>query len=769
MKRWQITGVIATIVIVLSIPLYIFRVEIVDRENAMDNQTKEAVFVGGDSCVSCHEVETEKWRNSDHNKSMDLANLTTVLGDFNNAVFSHQGVTFRFFRRGEAFYVNTLDGDGQLKDFEITHTFGYNPLQQYLIPFGNGRLQCLSVAWDTEKKRWYHLNPDEKIASTDWLHWTKQSHNWNGMCAECHSTRLKKQFDPESNSYQTIWSEIDVNCETCHGPGSLHNEWAELPEMARPEIKNYGLVVKTSDLNPEQQIAVCARCHSRRLQLKDFDHSEKQLMDSIIPELLSEGLYHADGQILDEVYVYGSFVQSKMYHNDVKCSDCHDVHSGKPLLQDNDLCLQCHQAQVYDSKTHHFHRTKEEGGKPLTNKSGQVVSAVGEGSSCVNCHMPGQTYMGVDLRPDHSLRIPRPDLSIALGTPNACNQCHVDETLKWSDDHFTRWYGLSRKAHYGSVLAAGRLRKPAAETDLVRLAGDALYPDIVRATALQLLGSYPSEASRQAFDRALNDEQPLIRYAAVRYTSRHDPQQRKKQLAPLLNDPVRAVRMECAMSLATVPRNQLSGAEQKAFALAMAEYERAMTYSADFSFSGLNLGNLYYYQGKTNQSEKQYRAAIRIASGFNPAKLNLAVLLSGKGKNNEAETLLQEVIQTEPDSWEAHYKLGLLLIERKKVTAAIIHLEKAASGFGTRSRIYYNLGLLYQRLNRNANAESALLKAVSLAPDNADYLYGATYFYFNTRQFQKAKRMAQQLSERHPANPIGQKMLNLIEQRLKEP
>jgi len=360
------------------------------------------------------------------------------------------------------------------------------------------------------------------------------------MCAECHSTRLKKQFDPESDSYHTTWSEIDVSCETCHGPGSLHNKWAELPDLARSELDNYGLVVKTSDLNPEQQIAVCARCHSRRLQLKDFDHSEKQLMDSIIPELLSEGLYHPDGQILDEVYVYGSFVQSKMYHNSVKCGDCHDVHSGKRLLQDNDLCLQCHKTEVYDSKTHHFHRTKEEGGKPLTDKSGQVVSAVGDGASCVNCHMPGQTYIGVDLRPDHSLRIPRPDLSIKLGTPNACNQCHMNETLKWSDDHFSRWYGLSRKAHYGSILAAGRQRKPTAEKDLIRLAGDALYPDIVRATALQLLGAYPSEASRQAFDRALNDKQALIRYAAVHYTSRHDPQQRKKQLVPLLNDPVRS-------------------------------------------------------------------------------------------------------------------------------------------------------------------------------------------------------------------------------------
>lgn len=766
MNRWQITGLLATVVIILSVPLYVLRVK-----NITPSQTapQSAEFVGRDNCASCHEVETEKWRNSDHDRAMDVAGPKTVLGNFDNAIFEHKGIRSRFFRKGDDYYVNTQGPEGKMANFKITHTFGHTPLQQYLIPFENGRLQCLPIAWDVVKKQWYQLNPDETLAPSDWLHWSRQSANWNSMCAECHSTRLQKNYNPETDSYHTSWSEIDVSCETCHGPGSLHAAWADLPELARPDIDNYGLVVDTKDLPPEQQITVCARCHSRRIQLGDFNHGSTEVLDYIIPELLTEGLYHPDGQILDEVYVYGSFVQSKMYHNNVRCSDCHDVHSGQRLLQGNDLCLQCHRTDVYNAKSHHFHRKTGEEGEPLKDATGQIISGVGEGAECVRCHMPGQTYMGIDNRADHSIRIPRPDLSLSLKTPNACNQCHVNETPEWADKHITSWYGQSRKPHYGTVLANGRNRKPGAQKDLIRLADDTLLPVIVRATSLQLLGSYSDKESRQAFDQALNDEQALIRYTAVRYINSQNPELRKRQLLPLLDDPVRAVRMECAMSLSTIPIDRFNATEKDTFDRALAEYKAVMTYSADFTFSGLNLGNLYYYLGKQEESERQYRRAIRIAMEFNPAKLNLAVLLSGQGKNKEAEKLLQQVVASEPESWEAHYKLGLLLVEQKNISDAVTHLEKAAKGFGTRPRIYYNLGLLYQRLENNGQAEAALLKAVALAPGNADYLYGATYFYFSTGRYRKAKQLAEKLSAQHPANPLGKKMLDLIERRLAQP
>ncbi len=329
--------------------------------------------------------------------------------------------------------------DGEPGEFEITHTFGWYPLQQYLIPFPNGRMQCLPIAWDAQKKRWYHLYPDEPLDPDDWLYWTNNGQNWNGMCAECHSTDLKKGYNHRSDTYDTTWSEISIGCEACHGPGSAHVAWSHLPEMGRPDVENVALTVQTRGLSSRRQVELCAPCHARRMSLDDNIHRHADFLDYGIPQLLNEGLYFADGQILDEVYVYGSFVQSKMYARDVRCSDCHDVHSIRRMAEGNALCLQCHPAAVYDHKGHHFHKSAGEPGEPIRSASGQVLFEVGSGARCENCHMPGRHYMGIDYRPDHSFRLPRPDLTLAMGTPNACDRCHVDKPTQWSVDAMGRW------------------------------------------------------------------------------------------------------------------------------------------------------------------------------------------------------------------------------------------------------------------------------------------------------------------------------------------
>jgi hypothetical protein len=216
------------------------------------------------------------------------------------------------------------------------------------------------------------------------------------MCAECHSTDLEKNYDLTTDSYQTTWSEIDVSCEACHGPGSLHAAWAEMPEMARPATDNFSLVVKTSGISSRDQVELCTPCHSRRAILGDYTHAQPDLMDSMLPSLLDEGLYFADGQILEEVYVYGSFTQSKMYGRRVRCSDCHDVHKAKTVKSGNTLCLQCHRATVYDTREHYFRKKKGEKGQPIKAADGKVMFEVGTGALCVECHMPGRYYMGND-------------------------------------------------------------------------------------------------------------------------------------------------------------------------------------------------------------------------------------------------------------------------------------------------------------------------------------------------------------------------------------
>jgi Tfp pilus assembly protein PilF len=767
LKRWEITGFIATLVIVLIIPVYLLKEKYLT--GTKHPKVLVASFMGRQKCIDCHRKEYDKWRNSHHDKAMDVASDETVLGDFNNTVFKHKGVISRFFRKDKKFFVHTQGPDGRMSDFQITHTLGYSPLQQYLIPFPGGRLQCLTIAWDVEKRQWYHLYPDEPSDPTDWLHWTKNANNWNGMCAECHSTHLRKNYNMKADTYNTTWSEIDVSCEACHGPGSRHVAWAEIPDMARSqEIENYGLVVKTSNIGARQQVELCARCHARRSSLGDYDHSYNEIMDFMVPQLLTEGMYFPDGQILEEVYVYGSFLQSKMYQRGIRCSDCHEVHSMKFHKDGNDLCLQCHRADQYNTKDHHFHKIEGEPGDPIMGKDGQVLYSVGEGAECFKCHMPGRYYMGIDYRNDHSIRIPRPDLSVALKTPNSCKDCHWDKPDQWSADYYKKWYGIKERSHYATVFAAGRKGAPEAQNELIRLATDLLSPGIIRSTALSLLRSYPNKQTQKAFDRALMDPEPLVRHTAIHDLARLNPGTSARSVTPLLYDPVKAVRIQAAMTMTGLHRQQLDHRQKRVFHRALEEYQAAMEHVGDFAPGRLNLGNMYMNLGKEDLAEQHFAASIKIDRLFYPAKINLAMLYNSQGKNNEAEKLFREVTKEHPEFYEASYSLGLLLAEKKKYLEAARYLEKASKGMPNRARVQYNLGLLLQLLGRVTQAEAALLRALEIEPGSMDFLHALADHYIKTRKFHEAKAVAEQMMSKHPSNTLGPEMLKYIDRALKE-
>jgi len=694
--------------------------------------------------------------------AMAVASETTVLGDFNDAEFTLHGVTSRFYKRDGKFLVHTNGPGGVMGEHEITHTFGWFPLQQYLIPFPGGRMQVLPIAWDSRQNQWYRVPPEGPTDPDDWLYWTNAAQNWNGMCAQCHSTNLKKNYDPETDSYDTTWSDINVGCEACHGAGSRHVDWAQMSEMARPETQNYDLVLQTSDISSRELVELCAPCHSRRGAIADDLHTNTDLLDTYLPSLLTEGLYFADGQIQDEVYVYGSFTQSKMYRHDVRCSDCHEVHSIKLIKEGNELCLQCHRAAQYDTGEHHFHKQAGETGEPIKSAEGEVVFEVGTGALCVQCHMPGRTYMGVDYRPDHSFRIPDPALAASNGAPDACLRCHVDETSQWSQDKVYQWYGPGRRTHYGTVIARARQGDPDAGNDLVRLAGDLLYPVNVRATALSMLSAYPGAESTQAMKIALMDEEALLRRTAVSSIILSNMDDLADTLARSLYDPVKTVRIEAASRLAGELSNRLNEDQLKVYQTALEEYIDAMEYSADFAASRHNLANLYSRLERPDDAVKQYQEANRIDDQFYPAKMNLAVLYSQRGQNDQAEILLREVVNDQPELYEAAYSLGLLLVEMQQFPEGVAYLEQASKGLPERARIHYNLGLLHAQMQNPTGAENELLAALKLEPGNLEFLYGLADFYLKRGMYEKARPIVEDMVTMHPDQPIGSQMKNFI-------
>ena len=751
LKRWEILGLVSLLVIVVTIPLSLLRPTSPHVGTELD--PTEAVFSGTASCVDCHRPQYEKWLGSDHDLAMDIADEQTVLGDFGDVEFTHAGVTSRFYRRDGGFFVWTEGPGGEMAEFEVTHVFGFEPLQQYLVPFPGGRLQALSLAWDTERHQWFHLYPGEPIAADDWLHWSRNGQNWNGMCAECHSTNLQKNFDPQTQTYATTWSDIDVGCEGCHGPGSIHLDWARIPPMGRPELRNAGLVVPTYDLSSDRLVQMCAPCHARRAELGDYDHTGLELLDHMLPSLLNEGLYHPDGQIQDEVYVYGSFLQSKMHQREVRCSDCHDSHSLKLHFTGNELCLQCHQRETYDTFDHHFHKQEFEG-KPS------------DGALCVKCHMVEQPYMVIDWRADHSFRVPRPDLTAEIGTPNACTQigCHDNKPLQWSIDAYVIWSGKARKPHFGTAFASARQGDPGARPQLERLVDSPLHPAIVRATALDLLAQLPGGIPSGLMDAVILDPDPLLRHMAASRLQAEDPERFTELLAPLLADPVKAVRLAALAQLALVPPESLEPYQRDHFAQVLQEYTAAMSYSMDFASSGFNLGNLHTALGDVEEAERNYRLSLAIDDRLPGVHVNLAMLLNSLGRKQEAEQHLRRAIDLDPEPAPAAYNLGLLLAEMARFEDAAVYLQIAADGMPHRPRVHFNLGLVLQKLGRGPEAATALEKAVTASGQETEFMLALADHLLRARQLTAAEVWVDRILGQDPQQPTARQMKQILEQ-----
>jgi len=710
---------------------------------------------------------------------MEVPNESSVLGDFNDAIISHFGVTSTFSRRDDEFIVRTEGADGELNDYAIAYTFGFYPLQQYLIEIDEGRYQALGLAWDSRPKaeggqRWFHLYPDEHIAPGNRLHWTAPDQNWNFMCAECHSTDLQKRYRADEDRYDTSWAELDVSCEACHGPGSVHVAWAEAVESGETELQPAGtgrsasgLVVGITEardfawvMNPETGIAqrnpprrshaevdACARCHARRSVLQEPYDYGRPFLDTHRPALLDRSLYHEDGQILEEVYVYGSFLQSKMYLQGVTCSDCHEPHSLRLHNDGNALCGRCHLAQKFDDPSHHFH-------EPGT-----------LGAECVSCHMPQTTYMVVDPRRDHSLRLPRPDLAVKIGVPNACSECHTNQSAEWAADAVVRWYGSERPGgpHYGEVFAAAQSGLPGAAVALVGLAEDSARPVIVRATALDLLAGYLGPATLPTIRRALDHGDPLIRAAAASALDLLEPRARLDLLVPLLSDRVRGVRLAAAHSLASVPAGDLSSSQASAVDRALDEYAAAQVINAERPEAQLNLGWLHIQRGELSAAETALRRAVATDPSFVAAYVNLADLYRLQGRDREGEAVLQEALGREPENGDVHYALGLLLSRRGRLDAAAEALREAAELRPETARYSYAYGTALYSLGESSRALEVLKEAHERLPGDSELVIGIITISREVGDLDTSIDYARRLVELLPGDPEARRLLEELE------
>ncbi len=679
-------------------------------------------YVGSPACAECHRATFDAWAGSQHARAMQVADPKTVLGNFRNARFTYAGTTSTFFTRGGKYFVRTDGPDGKLADFEILYTFGVAPLQQYLIELPGGRLQALGIAWDARPKsadgqRWFHLYPKEKIRAGDPLHWTGIAQNWNFMCAECHSTDLRKKFDPTLGEYRTTWSEISVGCEACHGPGADHLAWAKTKAAGRAtSAADMGLAIalnerkgiqwapvaatgnaqRSAPRTSAREMGVCARCHARAARISDDYVHGKSPLDTHRPARIDEGLYWNDGQMRDEVYNWGSFVQSRMHAKGVTCSDCHDPHTQALRAPGNAVCAACHAPAKFDSERHTHHARGS------------------AGAACTACHMPTTTYMQVDPRHEHSMRIPRPDLSVTLGVPNACSNCHAKKSPQWAADSIAKWTGKKPVGYqnFAEALHAGSVGAPGTRDALQTITDDPAQPAMVRASAIDRLARWLTPETLSSAVNALNDTDPLVRLAAVEALSATDPATRLRYLPRMLTDPVRSVRIEAARALAGPDESRIPAAQRDAFAKALAEYVAVQTYNADRPEGHLNLGNLHAIRGDPNRALAEFEKAIEIDPRSVEARVNLADLHRARGADGEAETVLRKGIALEPRAAPLHHALGLALVRQKQTAAAVRELGEAAKLAPANARYAYVYAVALHDTGRPQDALRALKAAL---------------------------------------------------------
>ncbi len=723
-----------------------------------DAGSPAAPFAGSTACAGCHAAETAAWRGSHHDLAMAEATPATVLGDFDGATFRYGDVTSRFFRRDGRFFVNTDGPDGRLADFEIRYVFGVTPLQQYLIAFPDGRMQALGIAWDSRPKekggqRWFHLYPGETIKAGDPLHWTGLNQTWNFMCAECHSTELRKNYDAAKNTYATTWAEIDVACEACHGPGSAHVAWAKGNRQGANGLTVHfderegvhwtidpatGNARRSAPRASAKELETCGVCHARSAKIAEPWRPGQTLLQTHLPSLLNAGLFEADGKSLDEVYNYAPFRQSRMFVAGVSCSDCHDPHSLKLIAEGNAVCEQCHDAKKYDAVAHHHHAD----GSP--------------GARCVACHMPVKTYMQVDPRHDHGFRVPRPDESARFGTSNACTDCHKDQDAGWAAAAVERWFGPERKGFqtWTETFAAARTEKPEAAALLQKLATSTGAPSIARATALEGLAGYPGRDGLAIAGRSLADADPLVRMAALRALRPYPAEQSWPAANRLLGDPVLGVRIEAAALLAAMPQEALPPADRERLTRAIDDYITVQRLNADRPEHRLNLGNLYLQQRRFAEAEAEFAAARQLDPTFSPVYIGLAQLYAEQRRDGDGERTLRDALTRMPGDADLHHTLGLNLVRQRRSDEAVAELGRAATLNPAQLRFSYVYAIALNSTGRSDEAIATLEASHARHPADRDTLIALATINRDAGRTDAALRWAKLLAALDPSAQV---------------
>lgn len=660
-----------------------------------DEKAVFAQYAGAMNCAGCHPEQFSKWKDSHHglaerkpDTKLDEAAFVPV------QTFQHGSQKTEAAKKDSEYVLTALGFGNKTAPYKVERVIGHDPLRQFLVDGGDGRLQAMEACFDPHKGDWFNVYANEDRKPGEWGHWTGRGMVWNQMCAGCHNTRLRKNYDVAGDSYQTRMAEMTVSCEACHGPMKPHFEW----QQANPGKKGDPTLTKWSR---DQQIENCAGCHARRGEITgDFvpgesfwDHYHLTIVDH-------SDTYYADGQIREENYEFASFLSSRMHHAGVRCMDCHDMHSMKTILPGNQLCMRCHSPGGFPNAP------------PIVAEAHSFHGTASTGNQCINCHMPQTVYMQRHPRHDHGFTIPDPWLTKEHGVPNACNKCHTDKSTDWALEAANKWWGPKMDKRKTRVradwIAKARKGDDAARDGLMALLSSDEIP-YWKASAAVLLERWIGQPSVQAAVAAqLQHAHPLVRQSTVHALETLSQNGAiRSQIEPLLDDPVRSVRSTTAWAL----RDSLN-----LDSAAGKDLLHMLSLNLDQPSGQMQAGQFWFSRGNHSKAIEHMEKAILWDPNSPPFHHDLAMIYSVTGQTRVAIEKMRDAIRLAPKHAEYHYELGLALAETGDLKAVVTALEEAVRLDPSLARAWYNLGLAKNSLNDSEGAMTALLRGESADP-----------------------------------------------------
>lgn len=714
---------------------------------AQAGAVQPAAYAGSSSCRECHERFYQLWATSWHGLAMQ-----PYTHEFAKARLAPQSTPItigKFSYRADITTGEVIESGPQgSKHYPIAHVLGGKNVCYFLTPLAKGRLQTLPVAFDVNRKEWFdtaasgvrHIPGGQQGDAVDWQHYT---YTFNTACYNCHVSQLDTNYDPATATYNTIWSEPGINCETCHGPSAEHNDIARATPKGQPlpELR----IISTKAMTTAQRNDSCSGCHAKASPLTPAYRPGERFYDHYDLATLEDPDFYADGRDLGENYTLTSWSLSPCAKSgQLDCMHCHTSSGRYRFKQENfnHACLPCHVEKVREPTAHTHH------------------PAESAASLCVSCHMPMTSFARMN-RSDHSMLPPTPAATIAYQSPNVCNLCHLDKDATWADQLVRQWRSRDYQApvlERTALIDAARQRDWTKLPEMIEYIGDPGHDAIFAASLIRLIPPAQDQGLQKALLGAARDPSPLVRGAAVQALGLMPSVESLQELIEATADDTRLVRVRAAAGLAAFPKLVAPPAYQAQLQKATDEYLTSLTTRPDQWTSHYNLGNYYLGQGDAKAAVASYRTALQLDPQAILPLVNAAIAHARMGDNDQAEQALQQALKQAPDNAAANFNMGLLLAGKSQPAAAEIHLKKAFAADPQMAQAAYNLCII-TATDRIDEAVGWCRQASELRPQEAKYAYTLAFYLNQQGDRGAAVKVLQALLAQYPQHHAAERLL----------